>query len=74
MDETLLRLQLLISTQLQDLQEHKESVENSKTYHKAYMEVLKVIRMLRENPNIKLTCYDGKFWTKEELDKKFCRE
>ena len=37
------------------------------------MEVMRVIRLLQNNPDIKLTCYNGTFWTKEELDKKFYR-
>ena len=71
MDETLLRLQLLLSDQIQDLQKNKNTVKNYKEYHIVYMEILKLIKLLRENPNIKLVCHDGKFWTQEDIDKKY---
>lgn len=71
MDETLLRLQLLLSDQIQDLQRNKNTVKNYKEYHIAYMEILKLIKLLRENSNIKLVCHDGKFWKQEDIDKKY---
>jgi len=74
MDETLVRLQLLISDQIQDLQRNKNTVNNSKEYLTAYMETLKIIRLLRENHNIKLICHEGKFWTQENLDKKYYKD
>ena len=72
-DFLLLRLQLLIGAQLEDLQKHSESVKNSRPIRDTYIEVMRVISLLQNNPNIKLTCYNGTFWTKEELDKKFHR-
>jgi len=71
MDETLLRLQLLLSDQIQDLQRNKNTVKNYKEYHITYMGILKLIKLLRENPNIKLVCHDGKFWNQEDIDKKY---
>ena len=74
MDETLLRLQLLISDQIQDLQRNKNTVNNYREYITSYMETLKLIRLLRENPNIKLVCHDGKFWKQEDIDKKYYKD
>ena len=74
-DFLLLRLQLLIGAQLEDLQKHHEheTTKNSSPIKDTYMEVMRVICLLQNNPDIKLTCYNGTFWTKEELDKKFYR-
>ena len=72
-DFLLFRLQLLIGAQLEDLQKHPESVKNSRPIRDTYIEVMRVISLLQNNSNIKLTSYNGTFWTKEELDKKFHR-
>lgn len=74
MDETLLRLQLLISDQIMNLQKYHGSIENADTYKEAYIETLKLIKLLRDNPNIKLVCHEGKFWTQEKIDKKYYKD
>ena len=71
-DELLLRLQLLLSDQIQDLQKYK-SMGNNKFYLEAYMEVMKLITLLNEIPNIKLVCHEGKFWKGRDIDKRYHR-
>ena len=71
-EELILRLQLLLSTQIQDLQKYK-SMGNNKLYLEAYMEVMKLITLLNEQPNIKLVCHEGKFWKGRDIDKRYHR-
>ena len=52
-NELLLRLQLLLSDQIQNLQKYK-SFPNADVYKDAYMEVMKLIPLLNEIPNVKL--------------------
>ena len=54
-DFLLFRLQLLIGAQLEDLQKHPESVKNSRPIRDTYIEVMRVISLLQNNPNIKLS-------------------
>ena len=69
-DELLLRLQLLLSDQIQNLQKYK-SFPNADVYKDAYMEVMKLIPLLNEMPNIKLVCHEGKFWKERDIDKRY---
>ena len=71
-DELLLRLQLLLSDQIQNLQKYK-SFHNADIYKDAYMEVMKLIPLLNEVPNIKLVCHEGKFWKERDIDKRYHR-
>ena len=71
-DELLLRLQLLLSDQIQNLQKYK-SMGNNKIYLEAYMEVMKLIPLLNEIPDIKLVCHEGKFWKERDIDKRYHR-
>lgn len=71
-DELLLRLQLLLSDQIQNLQKYK-SFPNADVYKDAYMEVMKLIPLLNEMPNIKLVCHEGKFWKERDIDKRYHR-
>lgn len=72
MDELLFRLTLLLSDQISDLQRNK-FIEDNKIYFKAYNEVLKLMKILQNNPETKFICHDGKFWLEEEIDKKYYR-
>ena len=71
-DELLLRLQLLLSEQIQNLQKYK-STPNGDIYKDAYMEIMKLIPLLNEIPNIKLICHEGKFWKQRDIDKRYHR-
>lgn len=68
--ETLLRLKLLLSDQIQDLQKYR-SMGNNKIYLETYIEVMKLISLLSEIPNIKLTCHEGKFWKQRDIEKRY---
>ena len=71
-DELLLRLQLLLSDQIQNLQKYK-SFPNADIYKEAYMEVMKLIPLLNEIPDIRLICHEGKFWKERDIDKRYHR-
>ena len=74
MDETLLRLQLLLSDQIADIQKNKGSFPEYKPALAAYQQTLNVISVLLHNPDAKFVPYNGKFWTDEQLDKMFHRK
>ena len=71
-DELLLRLQLLLSDQIQNLQKYK-SFPNADVYKDAYMEVMKLIPLLNEMPNVKLVCHEGKNRKERDIDKRYHR-
>ena len=71
MDEFSLRLTFLLAEQVKDLQNYHKCYEGGNYYLEAYNEVLKMMRMLNENPTIKITCHEGKFYTQDEIKKKY---
>lgn len=87
-DETYLAFQLAMSDQIQDLQKHRKTcVKDAKdwrgnsfqcevgdVYLKAYRNVLTLISRLQKNPGENLTCYNGQWYTKEEIDKMFYKD
>lgn len=74
MDELfLIRLQLLLSQQVSDIQKYRNCFKGSNEFLKAYNEVFKLIKLLQNNPEIKLICHEGKFWTEDEIDKRYLR-
>ena len=79
-NEEYFAFQLAMSDQLMDLQ------KNGKTYTKetkyghipvgdiylqAYRNVLDMIGKIKQDSDARLICYDGKWYTKEEIDKLF---
>ena len=83
-----LAFQLAMADQLVDLQKNgKTYFKETKdwrnntvkcdvgdVYAKAYRNVLHLIEMIKQNPNTKLTCYNGQWYTKEEIDKMFYKD
>ena len=65
---------LSMSDQLTDLQKNKETYSDGKTMLKAYNQVMTLIRRLKQNPEERLTPYNGEWLTKEEIDKILYRD
>lgn len=65
---------LSMSDQLTDLQKNKETYSDGKTMLKAYNQVMTLIRRLKQNPEERLTPYNGEWHTKEEIDKILYRD
>ncbi len=87
-NEVYVAFQLAMADQLVDLQKNgKTYFKETKDwrnntvkcdigdiYAKAYRNVLHLIEMIKQNPDIKLTCYNGQWYTKEEIDKMFYKD
>lgn len=65
---------LSMSDQLTDLQKNKETYSDGKAMLKAYNQVMTLIRRLKQNPEERLTPYNGEWHTKEEIDKILYRD
>ena len=65
---------LSMSDQLTDLQKNKETYSDGKAMLKAYNQVMTLIRRLKQNPEERLIPYEGKWYTKEEIDKILYRD
>ena len=75
MDEQVyLAFMLSMSDQLTDLQKNKETYSDGKVMLKAYHQVLSLISRLKQNPEVRLTPYNGEWHTKEEIDKILYRD
>ena len=74
MDEQVyLAFMLALSDQLTDLQKNGMTYPDGKAMLKAYHQVLSLISRLKQNPEVRLTPYNGEWHTKEEIDKMFYR-
>ena len=65
---------LSMSDQLTDLQKNKETYSDGKAMLKAYNQVMTLISRLKQNPEVRLTPYNGEWHTKEEIDKILYRD
>lgn len=75
MDEQVyLAFMLSMSDQLTDLQKNKETYSDGKAMLKAYHQVMSLISRLKQNPEVRLTPYNGEWHTKEEIDKILYRD
>ena len=75
MDEQVyLAFMLALSDQLTDLQKNGNTYPDGKAMLKAYHQVLSLISRLKQNPEVRLTPYNGEWHTKEEIDKMFYRD
>ena len=72
-DEVYLAFMLALSDQLTDLQKNKNTYPNGKVISKAYHQIMELISKLKQNPEVRLTPYNGEWHTKEEIDKMFYR-
>ena len=73
-DEVYLAFMLALSDQLTDLQKNGMTYPDGKAMLKAYHQVLSLINRLKQNPEVRLTPYNGEWHTKEEIDKILYRD
>ena len=73
-DEVYLAFMLALSDQLTDLQKNGNTYPDGKAMLKAYHQVMSLISRLNQNPEVRLTPYNGEWHTKEEIDKMFYRD
>ena len=73
-EEVYLAFMLAMSDQLTDLQQNGMTYPDGKVMLKAYHQVLSLISRLKQNPEVRLTPYNGEWHTKEEIDKILYRE
>ena len=75
MDEQVyLAFMLTLSDQLTDLQKNGMTYPDGKAKMEAYHQVMSLISRLKQNPEVRLTPYNGEWHTKEEIDKMFYRD
>ena len=73
-DEVYLAFMLALSDQLTDLQKNYNTYPDGKAMLKAYNQVMELISRLKQNPEVRLTPYNGEWYTKEEIDKILYRD
>ena len=73
-DEVYLAFMLALSDQLTDLQKNGMTYPDGKAMLKAYRQVMSLISRLKQNPEVRLTPYNGEWYTKEEIDKILYRD
>ena len=73
-DEVYLAFMLALSAQLTDLQKNGMTYPDGKAMLKAYHQVMSLISRLKQNPEVRLTIYNGEWHTKEEIDKILYRD
>ena len=59
---------LALSDQLTDLQKNGMTYPDGKAMLKAYHQVMSLISRLKQNPEVRLTPYNGAWHTKEEIN------
>ena len=75
MDEQVyLAFMLALSDQLTDLQKNGMTYPDGKAKMEAYHQVMSLISRLKQNPEVRLTPYNGEWHTKEEIDKILYRD
>ena len=73
-EEVYLAFMLALSDRLTDLQKNKETYPDGKVMLKAYHQVMSLISRLKQNPEVRLTPYNGEWHTQEEIDKILYRD
>ena len=73
-EEVYLAFMLALSDQLTDLQKNGNTYPDGKAMLKAYHQVMSLISRLKQNPEVRLTPYNGEWYTKEEIDKMFYKD
>ena len=68
-DNVFLAFMLAMSDQLTDLQQNENTYPGGKAKMEAYHQVMSLINRLNQNPGERLIPYDGKWYSKEEIDK-----
>ena len=65
---------LVMNDQLTDLQKNGMTYPDGKAKMEAYHQVMSLISRLKQNPEVRLTPYNGEWHAKEEIDKMFYRD
>ena len=73
-DQVYLAFILAMSDQLTDLQKNGNTYSDGKAMLKAYHQVMSLISRLKQNPEVRLTPYNGEWYTKKEIDKILYRD
>ena len=73
-DEVYLAFVLAMSDQLTDLQQNGNTYRGGKAMMEAYHQVMSLINRLKQNPGERLIPYEGKWYTKGEIDKMLYRD
>ena len=73
-DEVFLAFILAMSDQLTDLQQNGNTYPGGKAKMEAYHQVMSLISRLNKNPGERLIPYDGKWYSKGEIDKILYRD
>ena len=73
-EEVYLAFMLAMSDQLTDLQKNGMTYPDGKAKMEAYHQVMSLISRLKQNPEVRLTPYNGEWHTKEEIDKILYRD
>ena len=73
-DNVFLAFMLAMSDQLTDLQKNGNTYPGGKAKMEAYYQVMSLISRLKQNPGERLIPYDGKWYSKEEIDKILYRD
>ena len=73
-EEVYLAFMLAMSDQLTDLQQNGNTYPDGKAKMEAYHQVMSLISRLNKNPGERLIPYEGKWYTKEEIDKILYRD
>ena len=73
-DNVFLAFMLAMSDQLTDLQQNGNTYPGGKAKMEAYYQVMSLINRLNQNPGERLIPYDGKWYSKEEIDKILYRD
>ena len=73
-DNVFLAFMLAMSDQLTDLQKNGNTYPGGKAKMEAYHQVMSMINRLNQNPGERLIPYDGKWYSKEEIDKILYRD
>lgn len=73
-DNVFLAFMLAMSDQLTDLQQNGNTYPGGKAKMEAYYQVMSLISRLNKNPGERLIPYDGRWYSKEEIDKMFYRD
>ena len=73
-EEVYLAFMLVMNDQLTDLQKNGMTYPDGKAKMEAYHQVMSLISRLKQNPEVRLTPYNGEWHAKEEIDKMFYRD
>lgn len=74
MGDQLMDLQKNGKTYFKETKDRRGKVSVGDVYIQAYRNVLDMIEKIKQDSEVRLICYDGKWYTKEEIDKLLHRD